>query len=220
MNAFIFDMDGVIVDSMPLHTEAWVLYLEKHGVVAPDLVEKMHGRRNDDLVKILFGGGLTPEEIAGHGVAKESLFREMMQPRFHEFLVPGIVEFLAKWEGVPTGLASNAERANIDFVLDYPLPGGGTLRPRFQVVVDGQQVERPKPYPDIYLRAAELLGAAPGDCIVFEDSPTGIHAAVGAGAQVVAVRTHAGELPRTDFSISNFLDPALPTWIHSRDPRA
>ena len=212
--AFIFDLDGVIIDSMPAHTEAWSEYLERHGIAADGLAERMHGRRNDEIVPAYFGAHLTPRQIFDHGAAKEALFREMVRPQFDQHLVPGALRFLERWDAVPTGLASNAEPANIDFVLD-----GANIRSRFDAIVDGHQVERPKPHPDIYLRAAELLGFAPGDCIVFEDSPTGIEAAVKAGAQVVAVRTHAGELPPVDFSVRDFLDPALESWLRTRKPR-
>jgi beta-phosphoglucomutase-like phosphatase (HAD superfamily) len=106
------------------------------------------------------------------------------------------------------GLASNAEPANIAFVLD-----GLGLRRHFQVVVDGHQVDRPKPFPEIYLRAAELLGVAPAECVVFEDSPTGVEAGRAAGAKVVGVRTHPVELEGVDLLIPDFRDPALKGWL-------
>lgn len=209
---FIFDLDGVIIDSMPLHTEAWQVYLDRHGMAADELVARMHGRRNDDIVALFFGSDLTAAQIHEHGAAKEKLFREMMLPRLSEHLVPGVQEFLEKYAAVPTGLASNAEPANIDFVLD-----GAGLRGHFDVIVDGHQVERPKPAPDIYLRAAHLLGTPPADCIVFEDSPTGIEAARSAGALVVGVETHTGDLPPVDFRIRNFQDPALVAWLELKN---
>jgi HAD superfamily hydrolase (TIGR01509 family) len=208
MTGFLFDLDGVVIDSMPLHTEAWEVYLDGHGIVVEDLVARMHGRRNDDIVQMFFGSHLSADEIHAHGAAKEKLFREMMQARLAEHLVPGVKEFLDKYADVPTGLASNAEPLNIDFVLD-----GAGIRGHFDVIVDGQQVARAKPFPDIYLKAAELLGVAAGDCIVFEDSPAGIQAGRGAGALVVGVRTHSGELPEVDLLIDDFQDPKLTPWL-------
>ena len=61
--AFIFDLDGVIIDSMPAHTEAWSEYLERHGIAADGLAERMHGRRNDEIVPAYFGAHLTPRQI-------------------------------------------------------------------------------------------------------------------------------------------------------------
>lgn len=213
--AFIFDLDGVIVNSMPMHTEAWRLYLHRHGIASDRIVEMMHGRRNDEIVGHFFGQQLTPDQIFQHGADKEALFREMIRPSLNENLVPGIAEFLRRSEQVPTGLASNAEPLNIDFVLD-----SAGIRKYFKAIVDGHQVARAKPFPDIYLRAAELLGVAPRNCIIFEDSPAGIEAAVQSGAQVVAVKTHPGDLPEVQLEVRDFLDPALELWLSSRERRA
>jgi beta-phosphoglucomutase-like phosphatase (HAD superfamily) len=74
-------------------------------------------------------------------------------------------------------------------------------------------VQRPKPFPDIYLRAAQLLGVPIEECIVFEDSPTGIQAARDSGALVVGVKTDTGDLPPVDLMIDNFHDPVLENWL-------
>jgi beta-phosphoglucomutase family hydrolase len=203
-NAFIFDLDGVVVDSMPLHAEAWRVYLERLGIVIQDLDDRMHGGRNDELVRAFIAADLPPQAVFEHGAAKERLWREMMLPRLEEHIVPGVRAFLGRLAGAPCAVASNAEPANIEFVLE-----GADLRRHFQVVVDGHQVSRPKPWPDIYLKAAELLGAAPEDCIVFEDSPTGIEAARGAGCRVIGVGTHTMDLPGTELVIRDFCDAAL-----------
>lgn len=195
---------------MPTHTEAWRVYLERHGIAPLDVEGRMHGRRNDEIVSHYFGLNLPAADVFNHGAAKEALFREMIGANLHGHIVKGVVDFLNRHADTPTGLASNAEPANIDFVLDI-----AGLRTHFDVVVDGHQVDRPKPFPDIYLRAAELLGFSPEMCIVFEDSPTGIEAALGAGTRVVAVQTHTSALPEVDFSIRDFSDPALDSWLAS-----
>jgi beta-phosphoglucomutase len=206
---FIFDLDGVIVHSMPLHTQAWRVYLQRLGKPRADVAERMHGRRNDEIVREWLGPDLTDAEVFSHGAAKESLYREMLEPGIKGHLVPGVREFLERYEWVNKAIASNAERANIDLVLD-----GTDLRHHFSVVVDGNQVQRPKPYPDIYLRAAELLGSvAPKECVVFEDSPAGVEAGLGSGAKVVGVLTHPTTLNGVDLLIQDFNDPALPEWL-------
>jgi beta-phosphoglucomutase len=212
--ALVFDLDGVVIDSMPMHLAAWQDYLKSLGIRIGDVDSRMHGRRNDDIVAEFISGELSPREIFEHGAAKEALFREMMRPHLVRHLVPGIVEFLDRCNGVPIGLATNAEPANADFVLD-----GASLRPYFQVVVDGHQVERPKPYPDVYLRAAGLLAVPPENCIVFEDSPIGIDAARASGARVVGVGSHPAELPEVDLFIRDFFDPALERWLRTVEPR-
>lgn len=213
--ALIFDLDGVIVDSMPLHTEAWRTYLSWHGIPPDDVVERMHGRRNDEIVALFFGASLTPDQIFQHGAAKEALFRKLMSPCLDAHLVPGLNRFLDRCPGTPLGLGSNAEPANVDFVLD-----GAGLRRRFDVIVDGHQVRHAKPAPDIYLKAAELLKVPPHDCIVFEDSPAGIEAARRAGSHVAAVQTFQGHLPSVDLIIRDFEDSALESWLRTVEPRA
>jgi len=209
-SALLFDLDGVIIDSLPVHTEAWRVYLERLGIACDDIESRMHGRRNDEIVAGFIGSDLTKEAIAGHGAAKERLYRELMRARLKALAVPGIADFLESCGGLAMGLASNAEPANIDFVLD-----GLGLRRHFRVIVDGHQIARPKPFPDIYLRAAELLGVPAARCVIFEDSPTGIAAARAAGAKVVGVRAHPADLAGVDLIVSNFQDPALKEWMRA-----
>lgn len=210
IRGFLFDMDGVIVDSMPLHTESWRVYLDRHGITVSDLAERMHGQFNDQIVTQFFGEGLARETIVGHGSSKEKLYREMMEPILEEYLVPGIREFLSAWPAVPKAVGSNAEKANIDFTLDK-----ANLRIHFQAFVDSSQVAKPKPAPDVYRRASVLLGLAAEECVVFEDSAAGVEAARAAGAHVVGVETH-GALRNVDLAIPNFTDPALDLWLRSR----
>ena len=87
------------------------------------------------------------------------------------------------------------------------------LRPFFRVLVDGHQVHNPKPHPDVYLRAAELLHIEPADCIVFEDSHSGVAAAVAAGMRVVGLRTTFDNLPGTLFTTDNFQNGELDSWL-------
>ncbi|HXF27320.1 MAG TPA: HAD family phosphatase [Bryobacteraceae bacterium] len=211
---FLFDLDGVIVDSMPMHNEAWRIYLNKRGLTpdARDIDSTMHGRRNDEIVRHFFGAHLTIDEIEAHGAEKELLFRDMMNAELERHLVPGVREFLSETTDVPAAVVSNAERSNIDFVLD-----GAGLRWRFQAVVDGHQVAHAKPAPDLYLKAAELLGAPLSQCVVFEDSPAGIAAGRASGACVIGVATHpaihTNELPKVDLVIQDFRDPVLVPWL-------
>ena len=99
--ALIFDLDGVIVDSNPTHTEAWRRYLGGLGVECADIERRMHGRRNDEIVADFIGTGLSPTEIFAHGAAKEELYREMMRSEIESRLVPGVREFLAWCDGAP-----------------------------------------------------------------------------------------------------------------------
>lgn len=206
--ALIFDMDGVVVDSMPIHRAAWSQYLDSLGIPGEDLLARMHGRRNDEIVLDFLGPSADQKAIEEHGAAKERLYRQLMRDRLENQLVPGVRSFLQQASAAPIGLASNAERANIDFVLD-----GSGLRPFFSAIVDGSQVERPKPAPDVYLRAAHELGVAPRNCIVFEDSPVGVRAAHDSGMRVVGLLTHERSLDHVDLAVDDFLDPRLCDWL-------
>ena len=79
--------------------------------------------------------------------------------------------------------------------------------------MDGHQVTRPKPFPDIYVEVAKQLGYTPGDCVVFEDSATGVQAARAAGMRVVGVSTTFLDLADVDMTIRDFLDPRLEPWL-------
>jgi HAD superfamily hydrolase (TIGR01509 family) len=201
-------MDGVIIDSTAMHTRAWDVYLERHGLRVPDLQSRMLGKHNDELVRDLFPKELLTESlISEHGFRKEALYREMMLPVLEENLVPGVREFIVRHAGQAMGIATNAEPANVDLVLRSTGLSG-----YFRAIVNGYDV-RPKPFPDIYLRVADMLGYAPQDCVVFEDSMTGVQAARDAGAKVVGVTTTLSSFPDIDLTIRNFLDPRLDTWL-------
>lgn len=209
MTAFILDMDGVLIDSNPLHARIWRDYLEEHGLYRDGIMEWMHGKRNDQIVREVFGPGLSGAEVFAHGAAKEARYREAMRPVLEQHLVAGLRPFLDRYRHLPMAVASNAEPANVQFVLDE-----AGLRPYFCAVVDGHQVEHPKPAPDIYLRVCELLEMPPADCLVFEDSASGIRAAQTAGTKVVAVCTVPGaRLPKTDIAIRDFSDPLLFSFL-------
>jgi HAD superfamily hydrolase (TIGR01509 family) len=201
-------MDGVIVNSTAMHTRAWDVYLQRHGLRVQDLPGRMLGKHNDELVRDLFAGEtLTDALISEHGFRKEALYREMMHPVLEENLVPGIREFILRHAGQAMGIATNAEPANVDLVL-----GSTGLSGYFRAIVNGYDV-RPKPFPDIYLRVADMLGYAPEDCVVFEDSMTGVQAARSAGARVVGITTTLPVFLDIDLTIRDFLDPRLEPWL-------
>jgi beta-phosphoglucomutase len=202
-------MDGVVVNSTAMHVEAWRVYLQRHGLEAENLADRMLGRHNDELVRAFFPpDGLTAEVIDRHGAHKESVYRELMSPVLQEKLVPGVRDFIVRHRDEALGIATNAEPANVDFVLD-----SAGLRSYFQAIVNGGQVSRPKPFPDIYLRVADMLGYAPEDCVVFEDSMTGVEAARAAGARVVGVSTTLSRFNNVDITVQDFLDPRLEAWL-------
>lgn len=210
--ALIFDMDGVIVDSNPYHRRAWVLYNRRHGLeTTEEMLEWMYGKHNREIVRHYYGDSLSPDEVDAHGAAKEALYREMVAGELEQALVPGVREFLEQYGSCPIAVASNAEGANVDFILDR-----AGLRHYFDVVVAGHQVANPKPHPEVYQTAARRLGVSTANCIVFEDSYSGIEAATLAGMRIVGVQTTHFRLPNTDCDIDNFCNGNLQSWLLSQ----
>jgi HAD superfamily hydrolase (TIGR01509 family) len=200
--AFIFDMDGVLVDSNPTHKIALKQFCKEHGydLTEQDLREKIYGRTNKDwLVNLL--GDLSEETIRQYADEKEALFRKLytdIKP------VEGLMSFLDKIDRlkIPRGIATSAPRANVDFTLEKT----GTER-YFSTILDDSFVTEGKPNPQIYLKSAQALGFPPEKCIVFEDSLAGVKAGKNAGCKVVGITTtHTRtELEDTDFIIDNFV---------------
>jgi beta-phosphoglucomutase len=212
MIALIFDMDGVIVDSNAMHRESWEVFNSRYGLeTTEEMHQSMYGKRNDQIVRNFFGDGIAAEEVDARGRAKEQLYREMMAGRTEGLLVPGLRAFLERHRDLPLAVASNAEPENVAFILDE-----AGLRPYFRVVVDGHQVQNPKPHPDVYLRAAELLETDPANCVVFEDSYSGAAAAVAAGMRVIGLRTTYVNLPGTLLTIDNFQSGDLESWLQAQ----
>lgn len=200
--AVIFDMDGVIVDSEPRHERAFLQVVDEIGY------GKTHGMRFADYV------GLSDRELWADFVAKnnppqklEELLAMKRQRtveilRQEQPLFQGLLELVQILAGRYTlALASGSERAIIDEVLSIQ-----NLRRFFPVSVSSAEVAHGKPAPDIFLRAAELLGVPPAECCVIEDSKPGIAAGLAAGMRVIAItNTHpADELQRADYVVANY----------------
>lgn len=212
----IFDLDGVLIHSMPMHVEAWTRYLDGLGLHYKDIEERMHGKRNSELVRDLIDSALPDDVVFEHGAAKERLFRELLLARdLEQFRIPGLQAFLDRHPDVPKAIGTNAEPANLQFVLDR-----FGLSHYFQATVNGSQVSRPKPFPDIYLKAAELLEVRPEHCIVFEDSPTGAAAGLAAGMRVVGIETTPTAFQGVSLQVPDFDDPRLEAWLQAVSSRA
>ena len=188
----IFDMDGVIVLTEAAHWQSWLAAAKPRGVeLKYETFLSCFGRVNRDCIRILFGPQIPPAESDEIAEAKEAAFREII--RANVPLAPGIGEVLRdlKSRGIRIAVGSSAPPENVNLVLD-----GGNLRSLFDAAVNGSEVQRGKPAPDVFLIAAKRIGVDPGDCAVIEDAPTGIAAAVAAGMLPVGVATThtAGQL--------------------------
>jgi len=116
--AVILDMDGVIIHSNPVHRVAWERFNARYGLATSEAMhERMYGKRNDEIIRDFYGD-LGEEEIRRRGAAKEELYRSLVAGGLERHLVPGVRKFLQKLGNTPVGLGTNAERANVDFLLD------------------------------------------------------------------------------------------------------
>lgn len=202
--AVILDMDGVIVDSEPCHERAILEVLdeigfrENHGLRLAEYIG-----RSDREVWIDFIERSRPPQTLEELLARKRQ-RTVDILRREQPLFAGVDRFLERLAGrYLLGLASGSERPVVDAVLDIQ-----NLRRWFPVIVTGSEIQRGKPAPDIFLKAAELLTVRPRDCWVIEDSKPGIAAARAAGMRVIALtHTHpAGELTGADSVVGSFAE--------------
>ena len=184
--AFIFDMDGTIVDNMAFHTESWLAFFARRGkTFDPDaFFRETAGAQVREILRQRLDPDIPDDEIAVLAQEKEALYREMYGP--HRSAIQGFEDFVtaARAQGVKLAVATSAPPANIVFTLDDL-----DLRRHFDAVVGAADVARGKPHPDVFLKAAEKLGVNPADCIVFEDAPMGVEAARRAGMKAVVIAT-------------------------------
>ena len=184
--AAIFDWDGVVIDSSTQHEKSWELLAVEISKPLPDgHFKKGFGKKNQLIIPELLRWSQDPEEIERLGDRKEELYRELVRQGGMKIL-PGARELLAalKASGVPRAVASSTSRTNLDSIFATT-----RLNEFFDAVVCADDVVNGKPAPDVFLKAASLLGVPPKSCVVFEDALFGIEAAQRAGMKVVAVAT-------------------------------
>jgi HAD superfamily hydrolase (TIGR01509 family) len=205
MKAILFDMDGVVVDNLPYHVDAWLLFCERHGIPLTREVfyRELNGMNSKDTFEWFYKREMTREEIEVLEEEKEILYRDF----YRDHLKPanGLLVFLEllRSQGIKTALATSAGPGNIDFIVD-----GLGIRDQFDAIIGGAEVNKGKPDPEIYLKAAALVGVAPTDCWVIEDSLQGIASGLSAGARVVGITTShtEEELSHTQVIVPNFVN--------------
>jgi HAD superfamily hydrolase (TIGR01509 family) len=182
IEAVVFDLDGVLVDSEEIWDEARrQLVAERGGRWHERAQRDMMGMSSREWARYMhdeLGLSEPPEEISEAVVRRlEALYRERLP------LIPGAVEAVRRIGARrPLGVASSSNRPLIDLVLE--LSG---LAPHFRATVSSEEVEQGKPAPDVYLDAARRLGCDPARCAAIEDSENGIRSAAAAGMRVVAI---------------------------------
>ena len=195
ITAFIFDMDGTLVDNMPFHIDAWMQLMHENGVAIERdwFLRETAGNTNAMILRRFINAEFTDEEVHPIGEYKEVLYRDeargMIKP------LEGLFSFLtdARNYGIKLGVATSATPENIDFVLSAI-----GLREYFDVIVGAVDITHGKPNPEIFLVAAQRLGVAPEECLVFEDAPAGIEAARLANMRTAVLLTMLNEKELAD----------------------
>lgn len=210
--AFIFDLNGTMINDMEFHSTAWFDILNddlKAGLTREQVERQMYGKNEELLVRVFGDSRFTPSEMAAISHKKELSYQKAFRP--HLQLIAGLPAFLEKADRhqIRMGIGSAAIPFNIDFVLDNL-----AIRHYFGVIVSAADVRISKPHPETFLRAAEGLGVSPDACIVFEDAPKGVEAAQLAGMKCVVLTTMHGKeeflaYPNVVGYIADYTDPLL-----------
>ena len=210
--AFIFDLNGTLIDDMDYHIRAWYNILNSLG--AELNIEQMRLEcygKNEELLERIFPGRFTNDEMQEMIARKEAGYREVFRP--HLKLMDGLDTFLkqALERQILMGIGSAALPENINFVLD-----GLSVRHFFNAIVSAVDVQRSKPDPETFTSCAMHLGVLPKHCIVFEDSPKGVEAARRAGMKSVIITSMH---PKEDFSAGDHIiaiidDPVLASLLN------
>ena len=185
--AFLFDLNGTMIDDMSYHLEVW------YDILVNDLGARMtrgqvkaqlYGKSQELLVRVFGSERFSQQELDNISISKERRYQQLYKP--HLDLLPGLFAFLEESYNarVKMGIGTAAIPFNVDFALD-------TLKIRhyFDAVITADDVRQSKPHPDTYLALADGLQIDPIDCLVFEDTPKGVEAAYNAGMQAVVLTT-------------------------------
>ena len=210
--AFLFDLNGTMIDDMNYHADAWYDLLNndlKQKLSRGQVQEQMYGKNSEVLTRIFGKRKFNPMRMEELSHEKERRYQQAYLP--HLALIRGLDDFMqkAKAHGIALAIGSAAIPFNIDFVLDNL-----HIREYFTAIVSADDVNISKPDPETFLKAAELLGIKPADCIVFEDAPKGVEAAQNAGMKAVVLTTMYGPEKFSEFDgilafVKDYTDPAL-----------
>jgi len=185
--AFLFDLNGTMIDDMQFHLKAWYHILNDDlgaNLSWEETKSHMYGKNSELLIRVFGKDRFTQEETDRLSLEKEKRYQQEYKP--HLQLIPGLHQFLEKAHAlnIPMAIGSAATMFNVDFAVDNL-----NIRHYFKAIVSADHVHTSKPHPETFLKAAELVGIDPGNCLVFEDAPKGVEAAQNAGMPSVVLTT-------------------------------
>ena len=204
--AFLFDLNGTVIDDMDYHISAWHKIFNELGAAKSIEETKLecYGK-NHEVIERVFPGRFSDAEKDVMSIEKEKKYQDAFRP--HLKLIEGLDDFLKKayQQKIRMAIGSAAITFNIDFVLD-----GLNLRNYFDAIVSADDVTKSKPDPETFLKCAKLLNVEPRDCLVFEDSPKGTESALHAGMKCVALTTMHQPDEFDHVNIIKFIDHYTP----------
>jgi beta-phosphoglucomutase len=183
--AFLFDLNGTMIDDMTYHIRAWHRIFNELGAnLSIERVKEECYGKNQELLERIFPGRFTQDEKDRMSMEKEKQYQKEFFPQLR--LINGLDALLkqARQAGIRMAIGSAAIRFNVDFVVD-----GLKIRPYFGAIVSADDVTHSKPDPETFTKCADQLGIAAKDCLVFEDGPRGVEAAQNAGMDCVVITT-------------------------------
>ena len=184
---FLFDLDGTLIDTMHWHFKTWEVVVAELGspLKGAALMKELYGNGTELMHRLVPHRRFTEEEAKQIVDDKEARYRNLYGQNIT--VLEGARELLdaALQQEIPMGIGTASNQANIDFALDFL-----NLRQYLQAIVGADDVTHSKPHPETWLKLAAALGAAPAQCLVFEDAPKGVEAAARAGMKAVAITGH------------------------------
>jgi len=196
IKAFIFDMNGTMIDDMQYHTVAWnnILNNLDANISLEETKLQVYGKAEEMFERIFGKGKFSEIELQKIILQKELTYQNEFRP--HLKLINGLDSFLqkAKAKGISLAIGTAALKTNVDYVLD-----GLHLHETFNTIVSAENVTASKPDPEVFLKCASLLNVSPSEAIIFEDSPMGIEAAKNGGFKAVAITSFHGADDFTKF---------------------
>lgn len=186
-NAFLFDLNGTMIDDMSYHVKAWGDIINNDlgaGLTREQLTREMYGKNEELLVRIFGAHRFSLEEMQELSMEKERRYQAAYRPNLK--LIDGLPELLesAQASGKKMGIGSAAIMFNINFILDNL-----GIRKYFDAIVSADHVTISKPDPETFLSCASQLGVEAKKCLVFEDAPKGVEAAANAGMDCIVLTT-------------------------------
>ena len=183
--AVIFDMDGVLADTGPVHFESWVKMTSEIGVeFTKEFFEQIFGQQSPEIIKKLMGPNVNEITIEKLANLKEKYYRDMVKDQLKP--LPGVIELIKELYNLKFKLAvgSSGPSENVELLLTSL-----KIKKYFNAVITAAEIKRGKPEPDVFLEAAKRVKVKQSQCVVIEDAPVGIESAKRAGMKCIALTT-------------------------------